>query len=272
METIGRGHAVVRRTRGLIRERARRETDGLFVAEGLHLAGEALVAGASIESALLSPRLFRTDEGRKIARDLEARGAPLFEIADTVMGSITDARSPQPVVLVVRRRDLGLDDVLTGASRGATPLVVIAHGLQDPGNLGTIVRTAHAAGATGVVATGDGADLFHPKTVRATMGSIFRLPAIATPLPRIIGVLGDRGIARVGTDAAATDPYDRCDLTGPVALFFGRESAGLPAEAIPDFDLRVHIPMAGEVESLSVGAAAAILLYEANRQRKRMPR
>jgi TrmH family RNA methyltransferase len=267
METIGRGHAVVRRTRGLIRDRARREADGLFVAEGLHLAGEALLAEAPIESALLSPRLFRSDEGREIARGLEGRGAPLFEIADTVMGAITDARSPQPVVLVVRRLEVDLDDVIAGRSHDETPLVVIAHALQDPGNLGTIVRTAHAAGATGLVATGDGADLFHPKTVRATMGSIFRLPLVVTSLSEIVAVLRERGVARVGTDAAATEPYDRCDLTGPVALFFGRESAGLPADAGTDFNHLVQIPMTPQVESLSVSAAAAILLYEAHRQR-----
>jgi TrmH family RNA methyltransferase len=264
METIGRGHAVVRRTRDLIRHRARRDAESLFVAEGLHLAGEALRAGASIDSALVSPRLFRSDEGREIAKGLERGGVPLFEIADSVMGTVTEARSPQPVTLVVRRARVEPDDVI-----GAATLVVIAHALQDPGNLGTILRTAHAAGATGLVVTGDGADLFHPKTVRATMGSIFRLPSTRSSLSEIVPLLRGRGVRLVATAADAGQTYDRCDLRGPVALFFGRESTGLPSDPADPFDHHVRIPMIEGVDSLSVSATAAILIYEATRQRQK---
>ena len=235
------------------------------MAEGLHLAGEALAAGADLESALVSPRLFNTDEGREIARRLESAGVPLFEIADTVMETVSDTRTPQPVVVVTRRPVVALQSVV--ASAIGAPLVVVAHGLQDPGNLGTVLRTADAAGATGFVITGDGADLYHPKTVRATMGSIFRLQAVVSPLEDLVTALRAAGIATIGTDASSSEPYHTCDLRGPVALFFGREAHGLPAELTAVLDHRVRIPMRPGVDSLSVGAAAAVCLYEARRQR-----
>ncbi len=260
---LGRTHPVIRRVRALRRDARRREEEGVFLAEGIHLAQEALRAGAGVELALVSSLLDRVPEGREIRLGLEKGDIPIEETSESLLDSLQDARSPQPILLVVRR--IFRDPVLEG--RPGVPLIVVAHGVQDPGNLGSILRTAHAAGATGFIATGDGADLYHPRAVRATMGSIFRLPAWTADPGRVLDALRERGIARVAADAATGVAYDRRDFRAPTALFLGREGSGLPRELVERLDGAVRIPLHPGVDSLSVGAAAAVLLFEAARQR-----
>jgi TrmH family RNA methyltransferase len=264
---LSRGHAEVRRLRLLRRDRAARAAQGLFVAEGIHLAEEALRCRAPLLRAVVTPALGRSEEGRGLLRAFAQAGVPVGEVDDTVMDGLQDARSPQPVLVVVRLHERRLEDVVPG--RAGTALVAVAAGVQDPGNLGALLRSADAAGATGFVALADGADLHHPRAVRGSMGSIFRLPARAEPRT---GALLDR-LRSLGVDALATDPaaelrYDLCDLTRPVALFFGAEGRGVPAGIAARLDGTVRVPMHPGVDSLSVGAAAAVHLFEAARQRQ----
>jgi len=266
MTTLGRSHAVVRRLRALKRSREDRDEQRVLVAEGLHLAAEALEAGADIEFAIVSPAIERSPEGLAIRERLERAGVVVHETADAVLESLQDARSPQPMVLVVRRRDPDLAAVLD--ERRGPALVMVTHGLQDPGNLGSISRTADAAGATAMVACGDGVDLFHPRAVRATMGSIFRLPATMADAGTLLVELRRRGIASVAADPRAKIEHVRCDMTSPVALWIGGEGGGLPPEILDAADRTARIPMAEGVESLAAPAAAAVLLYEAARQRR----
>jgi len=221
----------------------------------------------SIERAIVAPSLQETDEGRALLARLDAGAVPVFEVETPVMEGLQDARSPQPVLLVVRR------DALSGT--GAVPglpgvaLVTVAAGVQDPGNLGAMLRSADAAGATGFVAVGPSADLFHPRAVRASMGAIFRLPcAQETEVEPLLAGLRGLGIRTLAAHPAAELRYDLCDLRGPVALFFGGEGGGLPADLLGRLDGAVRIPLRPGVESLSVGAAAAVLLFEATRQRR----
>jgi TrmH family RNA methyltransferase len=153
--------------------------------------------------------------------------------------------------------------------RGAAPLVVTAVGVQDPGNLGSMVRTADAAGADAFFACGETADPYHPRAVRATMGSIFRLPPRDADPGMLIDRLRHAGIACLAADLGEGPAHHAHDLTGPTALFFGRESGGLPGEILSRLDERIRIPMRDDVDSLSVGAAAAVVLFEAARQRER---
>lgn len=238
----------------------------MLLAEGFHLAEEALRAGASVEMAVVSPALEDSRAGLDLRESLGRRGVPVHEVAQGVLDDLQDARSPQPILLVVRRARSSLEAVL--AAGPGTCLLAVAHGVQDPGNLGAMIRTADAAGATGFLSVGECADLYHPRTVRATMGSIFRLPVAETDADSLLETLRSRGILVVGADSAATAPYGSCDLRLPVAVFFGREGTGLPPEILGRMDRTARIPMAPGVDSLSVGAAAAVLLFEAARQRR----
>lgn len=263
---LGRHHPTLRRLRALRRDRAQRDAESVLVAEGLHLVQEALACGAEIELVLASPRLAQRREGRSLLASVDERGLPRFDTSDALIDGVQDARSGQPVLAVVRRPAWPADSLLETA--GPAPLIAVAHGLQDPGNLGGLLRTSHAAGASALVVCGDSADRFHPRTVRASMGSIFHLPVFEEAPEALLPRLKQAGIVTVGGDAAAAVDYAACDMTRPIALFFGGEGSGLPADLSSRLTEHVSIPMRREAESLSVGAAAAVLLFEAARQRR----
>ena len=264
---LGRGHPELKHLRALRRDRAARDAAGLLVAEGIHLAEEALATGSPLVRAVVTPALAGTAEGRALLTRLREGDVPTVEVEDSVMDALQDARSPQPVLVLVRREDASLARALPGLPGVA--LIAVAADVQDPGNLGSILRSADAAGATAFVALGTSADLFHPRAVRASMGSIFRLPCAqeSDPAPLLLR-LKELGIATLAAHPGAELLYDLCDLRAPVALFFGGEGSGLPPGLAPQLDATVRIPMRPGVDSLSVGAAAAILLHEAARQRR----
>jgi len=262
-DQLGRRHPTVRRLRALRRDAALRRTEGVFVAEGVHLALEAFRNDAPIELVAISPRFDDLPEAPEIRQGACARGAPLFELADTVLESLQDARTPQPVLTLVGAKAHTLDDCV---GEGGNPLLVLAHGIQDPGNMGSILRTADAAGATGLLTGGGSADLHHPRAVRASMGSIFRLPTFAVE-GETLAALRRRGLRLVGTAPGGGTPYRSTDLRGPLVLLLGAEGRGLPPALSSELDEAVSVPMRAGVESLSVGAAAAVLLFEVAWQR-----
>jgi TrmH family RNA methyltransferase len=267
---LSRTDPLARRLRALRGDAARREAEKVFVAEGIHLAIDALAAGALIDAAVVSPRLSESDNGRNIERLLRKNAVEVHVSSDATLDALQDARSPQPVVLIVRRTAPTLGAVVAG--RGGTPLVVVACGVQEPGNLGALWRTADAAGASGFVATEGSVHLTHPRTVRASMGAIFRLPAVEASMEAVLKEIKGRGLTVVGANARSAAAYDSLDWTGPLALLFGGEGSGIPPEAEEALDLRVAIPMAPGVESFSVNAAAAVLLFEAARRRRAITR
>ena len=238
----------------------------MLIAEGIHLAEEVLASGAFAELAVVSPRLERLAGGAELKRQIGRAGIPIEEATDEALEAVQDARSPQPVVMLVRRPAFSWETVWS--HRPGPCLMVVAHALQDPGNLGSLVRSADAAGATALVACGDGADLYHPRTVRASMGSLLRLPATQAPLEDLLARLRSHEIDALGTDATSGTPFHEADLTRPLALFFGTEGRGLPRDLSDRLDGLLRIPMRPEVDSLSVGAAAAVVLFEAARQRR----
>jgi len=265
-QTFGRQHPTIRRLRALRRDPLLRRDESVFIAEGVHLAQTALACSADVELVVVSPRLGATAEGRELLAEIQARGLDWAETTDAVLDSVQDARSAQPVLCLVRRpawtADAGLE---TG---DGVPLVVVAAGIQDPGNLGAIVRTADAAGATACFVFEGSCDPFHPRAVRATMGAVFRLPVIQDSPETLFERLRGRGLRLIGTEAGRGSDYDRCDLTGPLAILLGSEGAGLPDPLRDALDESVRVPMREGVESLSVGAAAAVVLFEAARQRR----
>jgi TrmH family RNA methyltransferase len=265
VEELGRRHPLLRRLRALRRDPARRRTEGLLLAEGLHLAAEVLRSAVRVELVVSSPRLERAPGGRELLREIDDRGLPRVLVADAVLDDLQDARTAQPILMLVQRPERAPDAGLEPA--GGVPLVAVADGVQDPGNLGSLLRTAHAAGATAFAATGEGADPFHPRAVRASAGSVLRFPPLVEPRSTLVERLRRRRIVCIGADPAGRLDHRRADLTRPVALFFGGEGRGLAPPLREVLDETVRIALQAEVESLSVTAAAAVLLFEAARQR-----
>lgn len=192
----------------------------------------------------------------------EAAGVRVAEVPETTIRLLADTRTPQGVVAVARSPE--------GSIHEDASLVLVLADVRDPGNAGTLVRTAHAAGVDAVVFARGGVDPLHPKTVRASAGALFHVPVVrATPLHDALDDLSARGFHLVGTDAAAGRAYDETDFTRAVALVVGNEAWGLPSGVQDRLDEMVAVPMPGPMESLNVAIAGSILLFEAVRQRRR---
>ena len=247
-----------------LRDAAGRREAGLAAAEGFNLLREALLSGADLVQVFLGPRARRRPDFEDIAARLEAGEAAghweCFTLPDALLERTAHTDSPQGALAVFRPRVFTLAEALAGEGP-----VVLLDRLADPGNVGLILRTAEAAGAAGVVVTPGTADLLNPKCVRASAGSIFRVPLAHAALDAAAAAL------RVGRRRLyATSPhggveYTAADLAGRIALFLGQEGGGLEPSLLERFEA-IRIPT-GRVESLNVAMAAGVLLYEARRQR-----
>lgn len=187
---------------------------------------------------------------------------PTAEVAEGLLAKVGASVSPQPVLAVARMWPTSPDDLPEGLGR-----VLVLVDVADPGNAGTLLRCAEASAVDAVVLAGDYVDPFSPKVVRASAGSLFRVPLAAdTDAPRVLAALGARDLRLVGTDMARGDPYFEADFGGGVALVLGNESHGLGAEVEALVDDWVHIPIEGSAESLNVAMAGAVLCFEGLRQ------
>jgi TrmH family RNA methyltransferase len=248
----------VQRLRRLVRQRSARQAEQVFVVEGAKVLAEALRAEAGLEALFLGPG---ADEG--LAEDAMARGARVFRLEPGVLERVADTVSPQPEIAIVRDIAVPLEAVATAS------LLVVCVDVRDPGNAGTILRSAEASGADGVICCEGSVDLFNPKAVRASAGSLFHVPVVAGGDPvAVLQQIGDWGQRRLGAVARAGTDYAALDLTAPTAFVLGNEANGLPPAVEPLIDEGVSIPMAGHAESLNVGMAAAVLCFEASRQRR----
>ncbi len=249
------------------RDAARRPggADDLVLVEGATLVGEASRAGWVIEAAAFTDKALANPEAARLFAALSPDVTRVL-VADKVIEAMSPARTPSGVVGLARAARHTLEGVL----QTAAPLVVVAVDVQDPGNVGAIIRAAEAAGATGVVATGSSADPFGWKALRGAMGSTFRLPVVLLPaVDEAVTACRARGLHVIATALDGT-PIDRVALDGPCAVLVGAEGTGLPQAVVDAADARLTIPMQAPVESLNVAVAAAIILYEARRQRARV--
>jgi TrmH family RNA methyltransferase len=249
-----------------LHRRRGRERRGLALAEGVRLVEEALAGGISIRGAAISPALESTTRGKTLKASLTERGIRTEAVGDTELEALADTEHPQGVVAVIEPNQWALDDIRLGP--GATVLVL--DGVQDPGNVGTMLRTALALGASGVVALKGTADLTNPKVIRAAMGASFRLPAVsATPEEFVAWARLQRSEVWIGnTEGEAPDRLPRRSIErSPVALVVGNEGAGVTPAIEAAAVKRIAIPLSGQVESLNVAVAAGILLYEVTRER-----
>lgn len=244
-----------------------RDTERAFVVEGAKVLGEALDAGVAVESIYWSPAdgaPSAVEAAAKVVDRAAAVGVRVFELAPGVLERVADTVTPQPVMAVVPYQNSGIDTL------SSATMVVVCVDVRDPGNAGTVLRSAEAAGADGVVFCEGSVDVHNPKTVRSSAGTLFHVPVVAGGQPlEVLTQLAQFGLRRVGTSASAGDAYDEIDLRRPVALVVGNESRGLPTSVEPALDALVRIPMVGRAESLNVGMATAVLCFEAARQRRR---
>ena len=228
--------------------------------EGVKVLSEALAAGVRIEAVYAAP-----GAPSDLLQRAAAAGARVLDLAPGVLERVAGTVTPQPVLAVVPYLDVELE-----ALRGAD-LVVVCVDVRDPGNLGTVLRSAEAAGAGGVICCNGSVDVYNPKTVRASAGSLFHVPVVAGGDPGdVLERIGTWGLCRLGAVARRGCDYSDVDLTRPTALVLGNEAAGLPRALVPGglLDDEVTIPMTGRAESLNVGMAAAVLCFEAARQRR----
>jgi TrmH family RNA methyltransferase len=266
----GRHNPLVKQLRQAF-SRAELTESGDCAIEGLRILEEAIRSG--LRSSAVFFRESAQDRAERLLPQIGAHVETLL-LPDRLFDSLIPSESPQGVAALVRFKEFSLDDVVERLHVG--PVVVLA-GLQDPGNLGTILRSSEAFGSAGVVLGEGTVSPFNSKVVRASAGSVFRLPIVhghghgkSSPnkLEEISEKLRTQGVLLIATSSHKGAALDQADLKGAVAIFFGNEGAGLPREVMERMDEFVSIPHTAQVESLNAGVAASIVLYEAARQRR----
>jgi RNA methyltransferase, TrmH family len=235
--------------------------DGYCAIEGFRILEEAIRSGLRFRAVYFSESASARAE--RLLSQLGAQVETLL-LPDKLFAGVVPSDAPQGVAALVRWKEFSLEDVLAKSAAG--PLLAIA-GVQDPGNLGTILRSAEAFGAGGILLGEGTVSMFNPKVVRASAGSVFRLPLTRAKLSGLLGLMKERGLRLVATTSHKGTPLDQAKLSGPLAIFIGSEGAGLSRDLIKEMDEVVAIPQAPQVESLNVGVATSIVLYEVARQK-----
>ena len=260
---------LIKRVR-LLGDRRHRRREGAFVVRGVQPVWQAVEAGADIEVLIVAPDLLREPAAGMVASQ-EAAGVRVARLSGELFGRIADRDGPAGLAAIVRQRTATLADLAAAPSS----VFVALHEVANPGNLGTIIRTADAAGAAGVILVGPCTDPFDPVAVKASMGAVFSVPiAAAETAGEFLAWCKESGIAVAvasGSDAgsdqgrgagAGQGTFWAARLPAPLAILLGSEGAGLPDDLLAAGDLRLRIPMTGTAESLNLAVAAGILLYE----------
>jgi RNA methyltransferase, TrmH family len=257
MVVTSRANARVKQLRAAFQSHARL-SGGMVAIEGDHLLEEAIRSGMVLKTVFVS-------DSRTVPR-VVPRGVEVLRLSEEVFGSVVETQSPQGVAALMVPPVRTMKDV---TSVGGPALILIAVGLQDPGNLGTLVRSAEAFGATGVLTTPGTVSAWNQKALRASVGSVFRVPVVTAAAAEIeaLKLRGLRLIAAVGADDYGVVAAQAMDLISGCAVMIGNEGSGLGSEWMEMCDARVTIPCPGPVESLNAAVAGSLLLYEASRQR-----
>jgi TrmH family RNA methyltransferase len=253
------------RIKALVRLRSRRarDTSGLFPIEGYREVLRAVDAGIEIVEVYVCPPLYLGGNEAALAERAAAAGARVIEVAEVPFRKASYRDRPEGLLALARQFDTTLERL----DPGPGPLMLVAESIEKPGNLGTMLRTAEAAGADAVVAADPTTDPFNPNTVRASLGTMFRVPLAVADTPATVTWLRSRGIRILAATPAGATAHWEADMLGPVALVIGSEQYGLSEGWLEAADQQVVIPMPGSVDSLNAAMAAGILLFEAVRQR-----
>jgi RNA methyltransferase, TrmH family len=259
---------VVKRVR-LLAERKHRRRAGAFVVRGIQPVWQAVEAGADIETLIVAPGLLGSSPAARMVTEQEARGVRVTRVSDELFRRLSGREGPDGssrpsgLAAIVRGRLAVLGDLPVGPGS----VFVALHEISNPGNLGTIIRTANAAGASGVVLLGQATDPFDPAAVKASMGALFSMPVTqVAEVGEFFAWAQAQGITVVTTSAKAPVNFWAASYPRPVALLLGAEGQGLPEPVLARGDAAVSIPMTGTAESLNLAVAASLLLYEVKRQ------
>ena len=257
----------VRKVVSYIQKSKARKENNVLVLEGMKMLREAPVL--QVREAYVTEKFLdgASEEDKEI---LWRYGAET--VTDEVMKKMADTRTPQGVLAVVSMYQYSEEEVLDGYKEMGIekPLLLILENIQDPGNLGTMLRSSEGAGVTGVILSKGSADVYNPKVIRSTMGSIFRMPFMYVDnLPAFVEKLSERGIKTYAAHLKGKRNYDKFDYTKPTAFLIGNEGNGLSKETADAASEYVLIPMKGQVESMNAATSAAILTFEASRQRRK---
>lgn len=259
MELTGLQNPIVKAAAQLKQKKYRRE-QGLFLAEGLRTVEEAVAADA-VDSIF-----YKVDADERIGTvvaEAEAQGAKSYCVSERVLTKIADTETPQGVIALCKIKENSFDELLLQKK-----LLLVLDRISDPGNLGTILRTADAAGAVGVVLLAGCADVYAPKTVRATMGSVFHIPIVSgIEEESFVSSAHKAGYQVLVTCLDGLENLYDADLSGSLALVMGNEIKGVSEGLLAAADKRIYIPMAGRAESLNVSVASGIVLFEALRRK-----
>ncbi len=235
----------------------------MCVLEGVDLIEAALnSSGIEFEALFVDQSSLEDSEVSALCDRADGQGVRVFALANGVIDRVADTQSPQPLLATVRIRVSELQDLV------GTGLVLVLDNVRDPGNAGTIIRSADAAGAVGVVLTGECVDPFNPKTLRASAGSIFQVPVAMASLDETLGHFGAMGVRSYATVVRGGTPYRSADLSAGCVVVIGNEATGLDATARSQCDEELTIEMAGLSESLNAGVAASLIAFEALAQRR----
>jgi TrmH family RNA methyltransferase len=256
----GRHNTLVRELRRAF-ARSELTPDGYCAIEGLRILEEAIRSGLRFRAVFFNESA--TPRAERLLSQLGDQVETLV-LPDKLFASVVPSEAPQGVAALARWKDFSLEEVLPKSQVG--PVLVVA-GVQDPGNLGTILRSAEAFGAGGAVLGEGTVSPFNPKVVRASAGSVFRFPLARAKLSEAVERLKAHGLRLIATASHKGTPLDQAKLSGPIAIFIGGEGAGVPRDLIKAMNEVVAIPQAPQVDSLNVGVAASIVLYELARQK-----
>lgn len=258
----------IKKIQQLLKKSKVRREEGLFIVEGLKMFREA--PADRIEKVYLSGAFAEKGTWKEILREkgLEKEEREIIEVVeDKVFKTLSDTVTPQGVLCLIKMRDCTLEELVP---EGKVPLLMILEDLQDPGNLGTILRTGEGAGVTGIILSKNSVDIYNPKVIRSTMGSVYRMPFYYTSSiqEEILPWLREKKITGYAAHLEGKNSYDQEDYTKGTAFFIGNEGNGLSRELSQKADIWIRIPMEGQVESLNAAMASGILMYEASRQRR----
>jgi RNA methyltransferase, TrmH family len=240
-----------------------REEKKQFIIEGIRFVEEAFMEKSDIVRVFLSDQLSGTRGGKELQQKVVAGGYESYMLSEKLFREISDTETPQGILAILRMKSYELNDIITNNT-----FVIILDSLQDPGNLGTIIRTADAAGASGIILSKGCVDLYNPKVLRATMGSVFHVPFyFSLNLEETIDILKARGICTYAAHLNGDKHYFNLCLKDNIAIIIGNEANGISDEIASKADALVKIPMPGRSESLNASVAASLLMYEVVRQR-----
>jgi TrmH family RNA methyltransferase len=246
-----------------LRDRRARDEERAFLVEGYREVRRALERNVRLDELYFSPDWFLGENEPALLSGAEAAGARLFELSKEAFAKVAYRERPDGILAVATQWTRGLGDLALPAQ----PFVLVVEAIEKPGNLGTILRSADAAGCDAVIVCDPVTDLFNPNVVRASTGVLFSVACVVAEGAQVLSWLRRRGIRVVATSPAAPSLYTDCDLTGALAVVMGSEQYGLSEFWLKNADLPVRIPMAGQADSLNVAMAALITLFEAVRQR-----